>query len=44
LGDLKDNGRIMVEIWNRFYVILHYSIVAEENEGCGSGGDRDNND
>ena len=34
LGDLKENGRIMVEIWNRSYVIVHDSVIAEEKGGA----------
>jgi hypothetical protein len=32
LGDLKDNGRIMVEIRNKSYVTVLDSVVAEEKE------------
>jgi hypothetical protein len=30
LGDMKENERIMVEIWNTSYIIAHDSVIAEE--------------
>jgi hypothetical protein len=45
LGDLKDNGRIMVEIRNRSYIrVLDSVVAAEKEEWGGSGGDGEDNE